>query len=420
MAGENTVSSLNGLFKVVYADKLLDLVPDFALLQKIVEFVPADKETGNYYAQPVNLAQEGGFSYLGESGGVSSLQSPVNGTMKEAQVKGTELNLRAQLSYGALSRASKQGEKAFKRASSWKIEDMNNSTRKRLEISMLYGRSGIGAVSTTANSGATVTFTAASWAGGIWTGLEGHNVSFINSAGTTLSASAPIATVVADSQQITLGTALDSTSLSSIGAGDICYFYGAETIVSSAIVYSEMAGLQAIITNGGSLFNIDASLYSLWKGNKVSSVGQPSFGKIQDAIARAVNRGLMEKVLVLCSPKAWAVLNSDQAALRMFDDGYSKKQFENGAEALLFHGPNGAIEVRAHPFVKDADMFVLPVESMMRCGSVDLTFGVPGFDQEFFVLVAGKNAVEIQCMSDQAIFVEKPAHAVFMTGLTYA
>lgn len=417
-ATPNTVTTLNGLFKVVYADKLLDLVPDFAILQKIVEFVPADKETGNYYAQPVNLAQEGGFTYLGQSGGVSALNVAVAGTMKEAQVKGTELNLRAQLSYGALARASKQGEKAFKRASSWKIEDMNNSTRKRLEISMLYGQSGIGTVSSVAGGGANVTLTAASWAGGIWTGVENHFLDFYASDNSTAHAiQCAVTSVTPSTLTINIGAAQSSGNINTIAQNDLVYFYGAN---AGSSTFNEMAGLQAIIQNSGTLFNINAGSFALWAGNNITGVGQLSFGKIQDAVSRAVNRGLMEKALVLCSPKAWAVLNSDQAALRMFDDGYTKKEFENGAEALLFHGPNGVIEVRAHPFVKDGDTFILPVESMMRIGSVDLTFGVPGFDQEFFVLVAGNNAVEIQCMADQSVFIEKPAHAVFMTGITYS
>jgi hypothetical protein len=56
----------------------------------------------------------------------------------------------------------------------------------------------------------------------------------------------------------------------------------------------------------------------------------------------------------------------------------------------------------------------------MRVGSVDLSFGIPGFDEQFFRLVDSYNAVELQCMADQAIFLERPAHAVLMTGITYS
>lgn len=408
----NTVATLSGLFKVVYADKLQDLIPDFAILQKKIELVGADKETGNYYAQPVNLSQEAGFTYNGEAGSVVTLSDAIAGTLKEAQVKGSELILRAQMSYVALSRASKQGAKAFKRASAWKVEDMNNSMRKRLELAMLHGRMGLGIVSANGGSGA-LTLTDASWAGGIWAGMEGAVLeawTSTASGATQHNGDLVISAVDVDSKLVTVtGTS------AAVAANDVLYFKGAR----GASTFNEMAGLRAIIVNATTLFNIDASAYSLWKGNSVSSFGQPSFAKLQDAIARAVNKGLMEKVIVLVSPKCFAVLNSDQAALRVFDSSYSKGKGENGFESLVFHSTNGQCEVISHPFVKDGEMFVVPLDSAMRIGSCDVSFGVPGMDEEFFTLVSGKNAVEIQCMTDQAIFLEKPAHAVYMSGITY-
>ncbi len=41
-----TVATLNGLFKEQYADKLQDLVPNGTKFQKMVPFVPAEKELG--------------------------------------------------------------------------------------------------------------------------------------------------------------------------------------------------------------------------------------------------------------------------------------------------------------------------------------------------------------------------------------
>jgi hypothetical protein len=179
-----------------------------------------------------------------------------------------------------------------------------------------------------------------------------------------------------------------------------------------------MAGLQAIITNNSTLFNIDASAYSLWKGNTSPSTGTVSFAKIQAAIAKAVNKGLMEKATVLVGPAQWGNLNADQAALRVFDKSYASSKAENGVESLEFHSTNGPIEIVSHPLVKYGDAFVIPTDSVQRIGSVDLTFQVPGFDTEFFRLVSGTNAVEVQCMADQAIFIERPAHSVYLSGLT--
>lgn len=408
MAGENTVSTLNGLFKTVYADKLQDLVPDFAILQKRVEFGSADKELGGYYAQPVNLSQEQGFTYAGSTGAVVSLNAAVNGTMKEAQVQGSELILRSQMSYGALARASKAGPKAFKRASAWKVEDMNNSMRKRLEIAMLYGQVGVGTVS--GLSSQVITLSAATWAGGIWAGAEGAVIDVYQSDLATLRQGGLVITAV-DTDNRTLTVTGTTTG---IVANDVVFFKGA----NSSGTFAEMAGLQKIIANTGTLFNISASSYSLWKGTSYSVGGALTFSAIQTAVSKAVNKGLMESALAAFSPKQWGVLNNNEAALRVYDVKYNPKKNENGSESLTYHFVNGQLELVAHPMVKDGDGFIVPLDSLMRIGSTDVTFGVPGMDEQFFTLVSGSNAIELQCMCDQAIFLERPAHAVYLSGIT--
>jgi hypothetical protein len=405
------LSTLNGLFKVVYADKILDLIPDFAILQKRIEFSPADKQTGNYYAQPVVLKNEHGVTYLGDTGAVAALNAAVGGQTAEAQVKGSEMVLRAQLSYTALSRAATQGARAFRRASAFKVEDMNNSARKRLELSMLYGQRGLGVVSS--NTAGALVITDATWAPGVWAGLEGAILeawSATTDSATQHNADLTISAVDMDAKTVTVtGTS------AAVVANDILYFKGARTSTG----FNEMAGVAKIIANSGTLFNISAASYSLWKGTTVSSVGQLTFAKIQDAAAKAVNKGLMGKLLCLVSPRAWGVLNSDMAALRVLDGSYSSRKGENGHEALEFHGVNGPIEILSHPFVREGDTFLIPERDVLRIGSQDLDFSVPGFNEQFFRLVDGYNAVELQCMCDQAVFIQKPAQAVLMTGITY-
>lgn len=412
MATANDVTQLNGLFKTVYADKLENLIPDFAILQKKIEFVGAEKETGAFYAQPVALASEAGFTYNGEAGTVVALNAAVAGQTKEAQVKGSEMILRSQLGYIALARASKQGAKAFKRASAFKVEDMNSSIRKRLELAMLYGRVGVGIVSSCI--GGVITVTDATWAAGIWAGAEGHILEAfdgITGSDSQHNGDLTISAIDTDAKTITVtGTS------SSVTTGDYLFFKGARTTTA----FNEMAGLQKIISNASTLFNISAASYSLWKGNSVTVGGDLTFAAVQDALARAMNKGLMSKCLLIVSPKGWSRLNTDLAALKMNDSSYSAKKGENGSESLMFHSANGAVEIVAHPFCKEGDAFLLPMESIVRIGSTDVTFGVPGMDQEFFTLVSGYNAVELQCMTDQAVFIEKPAHAVYLSGITYS
>lgn len=411
----NSIASANGYFKTVYGDKVVDAVPDFAILQKRIEFVDASKELGSYYAVPIQLTQEGGFTYIGTGAtqsAATALVTSVAQQMKEAQVYGYELNLRSQITYTALARATSKGPAAFGKMSAGLITGMTTSTRRRLEIAMLYGQVGLGTVASF--TGSTVTISDATWAGGIWAGMEGARIDIYQSNLSTARASATslqIDSVDLDAKTITF-VSIAGTPV----AGDVLFFQGA----NSSGTFSEMAGLQKIISNTGTLFNVSAASFNLWKGITVTSVGQLSHAKLQDAVSRAVNKGLMEKVLVLCSPKAWGVLNSDQAALRVFDSSYRTSKAENGAEALVFHATNGLLEIVSHPMVKDGDCFIVPPESAMRVGSTDLTFGVPGMEEQFFRLVDGYNAVELQCMSDQALFLERPAHAAYLSGITYS
>jgi len=198
---------------------------------------------------------------------------------------------------------------------------------------------------------------------------------------------------------------------------DVIFFKG----TNSSGTFKEMAGLQKIITNTGTLFNISAASYSLWKGNSISSVGELTFAKLQDYIARAVNKGLMEDVTAFLSPKIWAKLNSDQAALRVIDSSYTTGKAENGFDTICFYGTNGKIELIAHPYVKDGDGFIVPPKSLRRVGSTDVTFQIPGVDgEQFFKMGNNTNAVEFQCMTDQALFAERPAHCLYLSGITTA
>lgn len=51
----NTVDTLNGNFKDVYADKIENLIPDGVKLYNMIPFNKESKAMGNLYRQPVVL-----------------------------------------------------------------------------------------------------------------------------------------------------------------------------------------------------------------------------------------------------------------------------------------------------------------------------------------------------------------------------
>jgi hypothetical protein len=89
VAGSNTLDTLNGLFKEVYAKDLIDLIPDGVKLLSKIPFAKKEQVLGNFYHQPVVLGQEHGVTFAGAGDDAFTLEAPVAGQIKDAQVRGT-------------------------------------------------------------------------------------------------------------------------------------------------------------------------------------------------------------------------------------------------------------------------------------------------------------------------------------------
>lgn len=414
----NTVDTLNGLFKTQYAADLNDLIPQHAILQQKIKYVPADKQNGAFYAVPTVLQTSQGVTYLGESGNVSPLNDAINALMKEAQVKGSELNLRGQLSYKALSQASTAGARAFKKASSWLVEDMANSMFARLELSTLHGQQGLGKVLTNTSTGSSkfdIVVSEESWATGIWVVLENALFTFWHTSGAEV-CSAKLVGVDSVNRKLSFETTAGNETL--IVATDDIYPLGAR---ASSTGYNEMAGLfKQYSTVSGELFGIqDRQKYSLLQGNIASGIGEISSAKIVESCSLAVDKGLMTDAVVLVGTKTFADLNAENMGLRMFDSSYSESKAGNGSQALSYDHINGKISVICHPFVKGGQALIMDPNDALFVGSSKPTFEIPGMPDRFFRLVEGKNAVELQSYADLAVYVHKPGQGVVLTGITH-
>jgi hypothetical protein len=400
----STVDTLNGLFKESYASKIQDLVPEGVKLLNMVSFNSSDKQPGNLYHAPVTLGLEHGFTYGGADGAVFLLNSAVASPMRDAQVRGCEMVLVSALSVGAAAR-SVSSKNAFEQATKRLVQVMLKSMHIRLEAQLLYGQCGIARISSVA-SAPVVNICAAEWAPGIWAGAKNMQIEIRSQAG-ALRGTATVESVDLDNQTITVDVLPSGTTGNADpenSAADVIWFKGAYN--------KEFAGLHKMITNTGTIFNIDASEYELFKGN-VIEVGTDattgaafiSFEKIEEAIARAMEKGLMdENVTALVHPKQWNKLMTDLASKRMYDSSYSEKEQKQGAKAIKFYGQNGEIEVVSSLFVKQGFAYVLPPKELERIGSTDVTFEQPGFEGRFFRLMDSANGYELRCYTDQALF----------------
>lgn len=401
----NTVSSLNGHFKSVYAKDIQDLIPDGVKLYNLIKFVGAERQLGGFYHQPVILGLEHGFTYTGSSGDLMDLNSAVASANEDAQVRGHGLILRSRITYEAASR-SQSSKGAFISETKLLVENMLKSTVRRLEIQMMYGQEGLAVVESVA--GAVVSIEKEHWAPGIWTGAENMPIDVYTAAGVKRG-SANISSVDMDNRTITVDAVPAGTVIT-----DVLYHLGAFN--------KEFAGLHKIITNTGTLFNISAATYSLWKGNTVDvgtnfTGGEAvlSFDKVEEGISRAIEKGLAdEDVCVLCNPRSWKNLLTEQDAKRVYDTSYSSMKSVNGSKNIEFYGANGMIEIIASIYCKEGFAYIIPKAEFIRIGSSDVTFNRPGFEGEFFKELENSNGFEIRCYTDQALFTHRPGSCVLL------
>ena len=275
---------------------------------------------------------------------------------------------------------------------------------KKLEIEMLYGQMGYAMPVAQVAGANTFVVQTGEWAPGIWAGSENMPIEIRNSSG-VLTASVSVVSINMDTRTVTVSSALPA-----LLATDVVWHKGAYG--------NEFPGIHKILTNTGVIFNIDAGVYNLFKGNEYSAGSAAlSFTKLNQAAARAVEKGLDSKLLAFVNPRGWANMLNDQAALRKYDSSYSTSKAENGSKSILFHSQNGEIEIEPSIYVKEAYAYLLALEDWMRIGSQDVSFKRPGMEGEFFRDLTDAAGYELRLYSDQAVFCSAPGKNVLIKDI---
>lgn len=381
--------------------------------------------------QPVIVGQELGFSYGGTDGTAFALNAAVPGQVKNSEVESYEFVLRTSISVGAVSR-SLNDKAAFERATKLVIANMVQSFAKRLECIMFYGQLDIGvvsAVATTDFSGGALpgtqrklTLTSASWAPGIWSGSINMIISIwnANSSFAALDAAGfDVKGVSIDGKQIIVEENSSGTA-ANIQADDPITHFGAG-YYQEASGSLEFAGLQKIMANTGTLFGISAATYDLWKSTSYNVAGALSFAKIQKAVGLAMAKGLKDDLLVYVNPSVWENLITDEAAQRRLDSSYDPKSTEKGSEKIVFYAQSGKITIRPNIYVKEGVAMCIPEpvkKCLMRVGSTEVTFQMPGYEGDFFRLLNDNNGYELRAYADMALFCWQPNKLILLTGIT--
>jgi len=413
MASTSGPVQLAGDFKNVYINSgLIDAIPTWALLQDRFKFEEAEA-TGQYFIFGVTLQKEHGATYApssGASSGAQTLNASIAGFVGQAQIEGYAIYMRSRLSYDAAAKASKAGKKAFAQAYGAVLKNLKESHQYRLELSLLYGRDGLGIVS--GNSSGVLTITTASYATGIWAaGLKDAILEAFTGTGASVTQHNGDLTVTA--VNITNKTVTVSGTSAAVVANDVLYFKGART----ATAYNETPGLYRILTNTGTLFNIDAASYDAWKAQSYAVGGNFSMTAIMQGASLAMSYGL-ENGLLLTAPEKFAQLGVDEAALRRYMSDADARNTKRGVKGVEFMLGPVNIEIMAHPFVKQGESMMVPTDCTHRIGATDITMGMPGSDEPMEVHVTDTTALEIRSMSDNAVFMTKPGQGLLYTGIT--
>ncbi len=407
----STLTSLNSVFKYVHDKKLRDLKPNSSI---VYELAPFDEENavGREYRAPVVLSYELGFTF--GDGSAFAYNDDVAGVYEEIEVNPNPVVLKSRLSIEAADRM-KRSEKSLLNHVALRAGQMKMSLLKMAEIEMLHGRSGVGVISgnpaTPTATTATVILTAATWAPGIWGGMEGCKLEVRNSGGTKINANADVVLVSVDFANKTLNVSGNATDMTDLADGHILYFVGAYTNGQYGIKYQ--------LDTSGTVFGINNSTYALFKAQEKAVSGALTMKQVLDGRALAVARaGLDSDAVLLCSTAAFENLNVDLGALAAIDQRYSSSKQEAGTQGIVYHGQGGKIKIMPHPMVMEGDAFLIPEKGLKKIGSTDITFKDIDGSDEAWKHLEGYHAYQLTCRYSFQVLISEPAKCVYFSAIT--
>ena len=433
---------LVGFLKPVFGE-LQWLLPEGVVLQKLFKFSKGDSVGANFQ-EPVQVVTSWGVTFGGSDGGVVTLNESIPSKTVTATVTPFLTVLNDKISYGMFDRGAEAGKKAFMATGAYIGKNLSMQLRRLLEMSMMCGQDGFGTVSTYSGaSTGSIVLTAASARIGILSMLEGAGIDLVRGTnvvadGATGSQSTGIKILTVDIDTLTLTfVALPyvGSSAATPAAGDLLFLHGAAGPTTgnaaTAVSFQEMTGLRKQISaTTGTVFGINKATYMAYRGNVVTSAGPISAGTILSAASKAINRGFQGTFACILSPSAWSVLNSRNIGQQVFDSSYKTSNADLGTDAIILRGQGVKVECYPSSFQADGEFMLLPKENIKRIGSAyensggeqgdtDISFMIPGSPQRFVQPIPGVTAVKVECRSDQAIYLSKPAFAVLATGVTY-
>jgi hypothetical protein len=446
---ETAGSGLDNMLKEQYLAKgLQDVRPDFTVLMSTVPFVGGSEKAGSELVWPVVTSREHGFTALGANGENINLSRATKARTAQARVQSFPFMGRTQIDNVSISRA-KQGPQAFVNALEYKISNLQESFVILNEQELLYGKSGLGQVAvestvapiipkplkkaaTQAGLATAVAANSVTVVAGEWVEIlldEGEFADHVWIGSEDMELEADAVKVRVESYDIEARKLVCEVLTGGVlDEGEALHRNGFKGQVG--------AGLQYLFSNtsltgtgiGGGLLGIDQTKNPLWRVNQAANTGLLSFEKVADAVAKAVGRGLAEKLTLHVHPLVFASLMPDFNTLkdsgssyksRIFTTSSEVKKMEHGVYGITFIVGSVEVVLVANPFIKIGHAFGVADGELMRCGSTDITYKIPGEEQEkYFHRLPDIAGLELRVFSDQALFSVTLNKHLHMSGIT--
>ena len=362
------------------------------------------------------LSEEQGFTHSTDDRDAFGINDAIPADYKDAAVDGVNLVLKTQISYAQAAKAAGGGTKSFEASTSRMLEALRVSMAKHLEILLFYGESvkGIGRIkgdfsSTTSDDGVATALVEAEWADGIWNGAENMKIDIKNQATDANRVTGTVLSV----NPITKTLTIKYDAVAAVKANDTIFF--------SESKGETFKGLHNMLSEKSTdLFGIDQTQYSLWAGNTSAVGGKLTVAKILTAASTATGRGLASDANLYVNHKVYESLNASiNDTNRRVDSSYAVAKQQMGNKMICVNYQGGVINVKPSIYVKESEGYLLPVGVAKRIGAQDVSFRTPGFDKDhIFHRMESNLGYAVRCYTHQAIFVEKPAHCVVLTGIT--
>ncbi len=422
--GTQDLSTANALFQEVYADKLINLVPESEILLKKISFVPSNKHSGGVYKQAVSLNRNHGATFIGNSDQNLDRPVPRGNIYDVAQIQASAIAMAGAVSQMALSRTEKN---AFVSLTMDSVKNLSTSFSALQETVHHCGGSGLGTgVAKTATLAANglyltvdglVTGNPTDFASAIWMGGEQMGVDIYNASTGAFVQSATVTAVDLATALITLDSVaslVDGTSY---------------TLFRSGSKGLESLGLQSILSSTGTLFGIDSSIRKLWRANQYAAGSVSlSYKVLADAVSKARNRGLRGPITLLVNPIVFqslfpnfeTVKSSGATPMsRVFTSKDEVVRLEHGTDTISFRIGGIKVDVEACDYVKCGYAFGLDWSTWERVGSSEINFQPQMMDksQGYFRPHPTRLEWVIDAVSDQALFCNMPSKNLYISGL---